>query len=627
MHTHCIVPCGHPDPDRVRRRLDELARTRLPGALGRALEPLVEAHPGEVVCVERVQVELDLRLSAPSDDDALAAAWARGIVAATAAAIDAGAPESARFPDRGAFIADFVADAVEGRAWRRRWHGEWDGLRSLPGPVAAAEALLREPEWIARALARLASEGRVERVLLALGERDSRRLLAELAARADAAGAESERRAAALVLRRARAEAAPTGRGWLRLAVEAGGGSGPSPAAVAVAALRLHELVAALVARRPAALEEALARHDLERASALARHAGDDAAAAVDYLAYLAAGESGDWLAEVVSPATAATVTVEPRRTSVTRLAGLYALLPALAELRLLDSARTARAGAVRALVLLKCAGQEGVEEALTDGGLARICGLADPAALASIEDDPGSDRELVPAALGALAGAGRLDGAVLAADLARDPLTGDALLVLRDCERDVWIDIRPVADTPEETLALMLASRPEPVRRADAVLVVADELASGAYANCRTIAAADVRDERAIARLPDRARERLPAFLARARDPSHALEHHGLAGLARPRRSARLDRTATVLAHALVRSFAAGLRGFEWSGAAHLWDNLLAGIGEVELADDEIRVALAPAPLSIVLRMSGGDGARFSVPWLDRPVTVRISD
>jgi hypothetical protein len=81
-----------------------------------------------------------------------------------------------------------------------------------------------------------------------------------------------------------------------------------------------------------------------------------------------------------------------------------------------------------------------------------------------------------------------------------------------------------------------------------------------------------------------------------------------------------QLDRTLSLAAHAVLRRFAYGLPGFSRSSAEHLAKNFLIGPGAIRLAPEGWQVELPAVPLRIVLKMTGIDGRRFPIPWLDPP-------
>ncbi|WP_437656665.1 hypothetical protein [Sorangium sp. So ce1182] len=160
------VPEGAGDPDVLRRRFDEIARTRLPAALdralGRALAGLCLGPEAEIAIYRlavRVRVQGD-----DVDDEALARAWARGIAEAVTDHLaplaaqgggvgDAAALFTDRFEAERAYLADRLA-GIAG-AW---WHEQALGGRErrVPALREVIERWVRAwPERVPEALSAL----------------------------------------------------------------------------------------------------------------------------------------------------------------------------------------------------------------------------------------------------------------------------------------------------------------------------------------------------------------------------------------------------------------------------------------------------------------------------------------
>jgi len=69
--------------------------------------------------------------------------------------------------------------------------------------------------------------------------------------------------------------------------------------------------------------------------------------------------------------------------------------------------------------------------------------------------------------------------------------------------------------------------------------------------------------------------------------------------------------------ARAALRELAARLVGLEWSGAAYLQHNFVAGAGTVRVDGRAFEVELPASPLQIVLQLAGVHGRVIDVPWL----------
>lgn len=79
-------------------------------------------------------------------------------------------------------------------------------------------------------------------------------------------------------------------------------------------------------------------------------------------------------------------------------------------------------------------------------------------------------------------------------------------------------------------------------------------------------------------------------------------------------------------VADAALRLFALRLPGFTRASPEHLRANVTGRGGVVRLAPDVVEAVLDPPPLEVVLRLAGLADTTFVVPWLGRPVRVRLA-
>jgi hypothetical protein len=100
-------------------------------------------------------------------------------------------------------------------------------------------------------------------------------------------------------------------------------------------------------------------------------------------------------------------------------------------------------------------------------------------------------------------------------------------------------------------------------------------------------------------------------------RSPARDIAFFGLARA--PRR-----RPWALLARAAYADFARRLNGLDRSTAAWLWTNLLGGWGRIE-PGEPARLVMPRVPLDLVLRMTGLDGARFTLGD-GRVIEVRLA-
>jgi hypothetical protein len=85
-------------------------------------------------------------------------------------------------------------------------------------------------------------------------------------------------------------------------------------------------------------------------------------------------------------------------------------------------------------------------------------------------------------------------------------------------------------------------------------------------------------------------------------------------------------ERAFVLLAGAVLRTFARRLPGFGRSSAGYLVASFLAAGGRVEATEAAITVSLRRPPLGVVLAMTGLARGRHQLPWLGRPLHLRIA-
>jgi hypothetical protein len=87
------------------------------------------------------------------------------------------------------------------------------------------------------------------------------------------------------------------------------------------------------------------------------------------------------------------------------------------------------------------------------------------------------------------------------------------------------------------------------------------------------------------------------------------------------------VDLAWSLIARALMRTFARRLMGFDQSSMPYLYQNFLAGTSTVHLQQDLVEVQLPCSPLHTILRMAGVHGQSYTLPWLDyTQVTLALS-
>ena len=179
LATHCDALAPASRAARIRSVLDVAWRERLPAALARAAEPVLDGVDG-VIRIRRVDCRLDLGVEV---DPAIVASRLAELIS-RALRLPGDEPERIRvWPDHESFLADYLLMRLGVRPQPPWPYEELDALEHLPAERAAAELILARPAVLA-ALARLASEvGGAERAVTAWPRRAQAALVAALVRR------------------------------------------------------------------------------------------------------------------------------------------------------------------------------------------------------------------------------------------------------------------------------------------------------------------------------------------------------------------------------------------------------------------------------------------------------------
>lgn len=173
--TYC-VPREHPNPERLRARLDDRFQpSRAASALALALERLRTCD--SIVFVRRLDVDLNVR--ANGDTNAIEAAWARRVATTLAtrlARMQSRQGDVVRFENRASYLAAFLGDVVDGVVEQRWYHRrQLETLGRSSGTSRVAVTLCREPACGWRALAML-RETCLRQLLDGVTEGDARQI-------------------------------------------------------------------------------------------------------------------------------------------------------------------------------------------------------------------------------------------------------------------------------------------------------------------------------------------------------------------------------------------------------------------------------------------------------------------
>lgn len=559
LEVRCLVPQGHPQPERVRDRVAALARSALPGALRDALAPLLAGRDGLWV-VRRLEVELAMDVDA--DGDALARRWAAALSRALLDAWgDADADTVQHFADRADHLARHL-DALAAGGGESWCFAAFDGLRLLPTPARLRSVIAAEPAEALRALGRLAPES-FERLVEALGRVEAARVLqvlcaVEPTAPADPPAARQAAQAVLLALERGAVVAVPAGADapdTLRLFVAAhradprAGGAALREACEAALAWRVHSADARR--RRPVAAATV---------EASLRAAGFDAACRARLRALL--------------PAPAAVAPAGPHAPRPTRLytrhGGALLLLPSLAAWPLdalcasLPNAGDAGAAAVLRWLVLGTALGDGAPPSVFDDPVLRLlCRLPDDWSDAAARR---WQRALSQDACE------RLQRAFTAWSLARSDAStappaifdtrgpGGPVRIVLDPQRGRWLQVarRAAGDAPPAAEpAAPAGDHAEPGDDYDALVSAARCIATG-----------------------------------------------------------RQRRLLALLARGLLHDFAWRLPGFAQASVRHLRRNFLAIDAELEFGAERCIARLGHAPLDVLLSITGAKRRDVRLPW-----------
>jgi len=596
LRGQCLVPRDHPAPEQVRLRLeDALAPNRLAPALAAAFQGVQPPESG-VWFIRRLELQMALSLER-IEVETLAEIVARQLARGLHTKMNSGGsdPDVIFFPGRPAYIAQFVADCAAGYGWNRWYFESFDGLSSLQPHQALREAILREPAHTEAVLRELAGMGRLDDVLARLTERDKERVYAALLGPAGQGRGASRRAAEQLLAIWPGVSFSPEWTGaenrlrlWLAWREQIGDAPAELPATIDLL-LRL----ARTLRHRPGPPQWL---KDRTRAGRRTGGASQDIETLADMQA-LAAGDEA-WLrraTHVIAPQLpdVELPAVAPRLLSAG--AGLFLLLSTLIDLRIVTLLQGRAPDEETAAVwlywlLVKCMGRERAERLRDDPAILTAAGLTSAPSKGTrrrAEQAGTPDRlaALESAFAQVLQAKGHLSGRSLAVDRA------SSLIVLREMEADYWLAIVE----SEEEMSAALAG-------------VEGALGQGP---------AHIWDMREPSP-PD-----VPAdFRAKAKPLAPALDYLSL-----PFLPPSLDRTLSLFAQAVLRTFARRLMGFGWSSAGYLYDNLLAGQGAIRRMPAEIIVELPHAPLHQVLSLAGFHRSTLTIPWLvDRPVTLLLS-
>jgi hypothetical protein len=139
------VAADHPDPQRLRAKLDGAVVNALPRLITSLLNPPCPLTDERVWLIRNLH--LDLEVNAARDIDQVARVWGESLTRRLSAVMRAGADgETALcFQHRAAYLARFLVDCSSGWAWGRWYYEAFQGLKLLPTSAAIRTAILDHP--------------------------------------------------------------------------------------------------------------------------------------------------------------------------------------------------------------------------------------------------------------------------------------------------------------------------------------------------------------------------------------------------------------------------------------------------------------------------------------------------
>jgi hypothetical protein len=555
LNLHCLVPREHPFPGVVCGQLRSIAEGSLRDVCTRQLAPLCPDNDPSIWFIRRLDIQA--AVNANWERDRVAEALSAPLERALHRKLGDGSDgtEVLHFRDRAAYLAQFLCDLADGVAWSKWYYVGFDGLRALPISAALRETLMREPTTGEAALVQMVGSGRVDKVLRALNGADCRTVLTAFCGASTSA---LEQRSRALI---------------------------DGVASAHRDALRLYLTVRheAPTVQPTLALLEAVLHSSL--------HADG-------------------------------TVATETRTDPLfTPFGGLFHLLPHLMEIdldkcvaALPTFAEAPPISLVRFLVLLKCLGRERAARAFFDPLLRKIAGVAPDINAHEIrawarELTPEMTRDFQVRWAASCQTSGTTNARWLCIRLAHR----GRLLFIADGERNCWLRIVRSIDELSEALQTIYESVTDgeygPLIFCDPTLV--------------SVLPATVAGVPVLAWNSSEAMEyaaedsALATCLARAHPPDEDLNYLNLTSLLRG--ALDCDLALSLIANAILRSFAWRLPGFAWSSAEYLYRNFSDAEATLRADEDRWIVSLRRPPLHIVLTMTGADQDVYQISWLNQ--------
>src|SRR5258708_5768687 len=571
LNVSYLLSERHPSRAAVRSRLDSLLERQLPSACASLLGPLCPESDPSIWFIRRLDV--NLAIDGSEEPAQLARAWSEPLARTLQRTLsNSDAREDVlRFPSPAAYLAQFLRDLADGVAWSKWYYVGFDGLRVLPLRVALCEALTREPVTGEGALLQMVGAGRLDKILRALNDGDCHTILRAFC----------------------------------------GGNTNGEPA---VLSNRHLETVWALAQGSPMLSREFTSTHReaLLLYLAVRREVPtvQPTPALLDAILHSSARRDRAAVIEIRT---------EPL---FTPFGGAFHLLPHLTEIdldgcsaALPKFANAAPTALVRFLVLLKCLGRQRAPRAFFDPPLREIAGLPPDTNAGEIrawarEVTLEMTRDFQARWAASCQRSGAMRGRWLCVRGARR----GRLLIVTDGERNLWLRVVRAVDELSQSLQTihqsiftdhesptcllcdpaLVSILPPTIARLSVLAWDSSEAAQHAAENSA-----------------------LATYLARARSLDEDLNYLNLSSLLRGTRDC--DLALSLIANAILRSFASRLPGFACSSAQYLYCNFLDAGATIEGDEDRWIVNLKRPPHHIVLAMTGADQDVYHISWLNQ--------
>ena len=188
VQAQYLVSSAHPAPERLKARLDEAVTHSLAPTLSAMCSAWFADTDPSIWLIRRLEINVDV--NAAWDRESSARAWAEQMARALSKAMQDGedGENVVWFPNSVAFLARFLIDAAEGHAWGKWYYESFAGLRLLPTSAALRTAILDRPAIGQEALLELSTDA-LQKTLGALTTQDARTIVDRLAATAPAGDA------------------------------------------------------------------------------------------------------------------------------------------------------------------------------------------------------------------------------------------------------------------------------------------------------------------------------------------------------------------------------------------------------------------------------------------------------